>query len=217
MPLTLAIDCSLRRINLGLAGERGLLGERAMDVGRGQAEVLPSAVDSMLTAQGVRLRDLRRIAVTVGPGYYTGIRVGLSYATALAEGLGIRVIPMTTLLAMAFPLLGTGRVVVPIVKARSGAVYVASYAVSAEAVDEVLPPRYLELLKLASTLRVLARPGSELLLAGADALLFEEIISLGYQIIDSAEISGASMLQAAEGIAPVDPADARAVYLRNPD
>lgn len=217
MPLTLAIDCSLRWINLGLGDERGLLGEEALDVGRKQSEALPSAAESFLARHDRLFSDLERIAVTVGPGYYTGIRVGLSYAAALAESLGIHVIPLSTLWAMAAPLLAAGRTIIPVVKARNGAVYAAAYTGTLDAVAVPLPPAYFVLPDFIEILKSLDAPSNEILIAGGDVLVFEEIASSGYPIDSSARTSGSSMLLAGTKIAPIDPANVKAVYLRNPD
>ena len=220
MPLTLAIDCSLRWVNLGLGDGEKLLGEEAMDVGRKQSEVLPIAVESFLVRHDRSLSDLGRIAVMVGPGYYTGIRVGLSYAAALAESLGIQLIPLSTLFAMAFPLLSPNRTVIPVVKARNGAVYAAAYTNSADSPNiaiESLSPVYLELPDFFAILKNLDLPTDNILIAGCDALIFEEIASSGYPVDSSARTDGRSMLLAAVKIDPVDPARVRAIYLRNPD
>ncbi len=96
MPLTLAIDCAMRRINLGLGENAAFLGCESLNSGAKQGDILPVVVDEFVSRLGHRLPDIDRIAVTVGPGYYTGIRVGLSYATALAESLGARVLPWRT-------------------------------------------------------------------------------------------------------------------------
>ena len=220
MPLTLAIDCSLRLVNLGLGDEGCLLGEEGLDVGRKQSEVLPTAVESFLARHGRALPNLGRIAVTVGPGYYTGIRVGLSYATALAESLGIRVIPLNTLFVMAVPLLAPNRTVIPVVKARNGAVYAAAYANCTDspgAIAESLPPAYFDLPDFFEALKKLGVTANETLIAGDDALVFEEIASSGYLLDASAWTDGRSMLLAAAKIDPLDPAKIKAVYLRNPD
>ena len=217
MSLTLAIDCSLRWVNLGLGDESKLLGEEAMDTGRKQSEVLPIAVESFLAQHGYSLSDLDRIAVTVGPGYYTGIRVGLSYAASLAESLGIRVVPLNTLFAMAASLFAPNRTTVPVVKARNGAVYTAAYTGSLDTVVETLPPTYLDLPDFVAALNKFATSTNRILIAGGDALAFEEIASSGYPLDSSARTDGASMLAAAKAVAPIDPVEARAVYLRNPD
>lgn len=214
--MILAIDCSLRWINIGLGNKEGLIGEMSMCVGRGQSKVLPEAAASTLARHNLEFSDIADIAATVGPGYYTGIRVGLAYAAALAESLGIGVIPMTSLFAMAACLADTGLAVAPVIRARSGAVYSAVYSASRGQLSEILAPSYYDLPDFVRELEKLGIPRKDLLIAGADALCFEEIGNLGYTIISAAKPSGAAMIAAAGNIDPADPAKVEAVYLRKP-
>lgn len=69
MSLTLAIDCSMRWLNLGVADCDRIYGEENMNVGNRQSELLPSSAESLLGRFGMSFADLGRIAVTVGPGY----------------------------------------------------------------------------------------------------------------------------------------------------
>src|SRR5271170_7435698 len=62
---------------------------------------LPDAVDEVLAAAGFKLRDLAAIAVGIGPGSFTGLRVGLSYAKGLASALGMAVVGVSSLDAIA--------------------------------------------------------------------------------------------------------------------
>lgn len=78
-----------------------VLAHDAREMSRGQAEVLvPMAVEVMRTA-GVAPKDLRAIAITRGPGAFTGMRIGLAAARAFALALGIPCIGVTTLEAVA--------------------------------------------------------------------------------------------------------------------
>jgi tRNA threonylcarbamoyladenosine biosynthesis protein TsaB len=98
----LAIDTAAPRLQLGL-----LRGEHAdtivEDMARGQAERIFPAIDDLLARAGIGFRDLRRIAVTTGPGSFTGLRIGLSAARGLGLALGIPVIGVPTLLALSLP------------------------------------------------------------------------------------------------------------------
>ena len=67
--LTLAIDCALRRINLGASDGDNLLGELSVDVGMRQSELLPTAVRDFLSMAGKNIGEVEHVAVTVGPGY----------------------------------------------------------------------------------------------------------------------------------------------------
>jgi tRNA threonylcarbamoyl adenosine modification protein YeaZ/ribosomal-protein-alanine acetyltransferase len=66
---------------------------------RGHAEALPPMVARVMANAGISFSDLSRIAVTTGPGTFTGIRVGLSFARALGLARGIKVLGLNTMVA----------------------------------------------------------------------------------------------------------------------
>lgn len=134
----LGIDCSARWTNLGLSQEGKLLGETHYDLGRKQASLLPRLVEVLVETFHFSLKDLSAIAVTTGPGYYTGIRVGLAYACALAEALHCSIVPVPTLLAMVLDLLVPSRTFLPLIKAHRRNFYVAAYSLDSEGKPSVL-------------------------------------------------------------------------------
>jgi tRNA threonylcarbamoyladenosine biosynthesis protein TsaB len=77
---------------LGVAGE---------EIGRGHAERLMDVIDQALGNAGIELAAIERIAVTVGPGSFTGIRVGVSAARGLSLALGVPAVGVSTLAAIA--------------------------------------------------------------------------------------------------------------------
>ena len=93
----LAIDCSLRLTCAALSGG----GSFALDLGRAQAAELPVKVEELLKNSGLSFSDINYIALANGPGYFTGIRVGAAYAAGLAFALGINIIPVNSLEALA--------------------------------------------------------------------------------------------------------------------
>ncbi len=77
------------------------LGTAGADIGRGHAERLMAFVDAALEAAGVDLSAIERIAVTIGPGSFTGIRVGVAAARGLSLALGVPAVGVSTLSAIA--------------------------------------------------------------------------------------------------------------------
>ncbi len=77
------------------------LGTAGADIGRGHAERLMAFVDAALEAAGVELSAIERIAVTIGPGSFTGIRVGVAAARGLSLALGVPAVGVSTLSAIA--------------------------------------------------------------------------------------------------------------------
>lgn len=95
----LAIDTAAPRLQLAL-----LLGDTAdtlvEDMAQGQAERIFPAIDALLVRTRIAYADLTRIAVTTGPGSFTGLRIGLSAARGLGLALDIPVVGIPTLLAL---------------------------------------------------------------------------------------------------------------------
>ncbi|WP_029166188.1 tRNA (adenosine(37)-N6)-threonylcarbamoyltransferase complex dimerization subunit type 1 TsaB [Aminiphilus circumscriptus] len=131
MSLVLGIDCCTRWTSVGCCEDGAPLGDISLDLGRRQSALLPFLVEQLLRNVEATLSDVDLIAVTTGPGAFTGARVGVAYASALAEGLGVRIAPMSTLkvLAMAFPV--PEFLVVPYLRARKGQYYLAAYRFAA--------------------------------------------------------------------------------------
>ena len=99
----LAIDCaaSLCAACVYDASAGIEFGREVLDLGKGHAEHLMAVIDAALKAGGAEYRDLGCIAVSVGPGSFTGLRVGVSTARGLALALKIPAIGVTTLEALA--------------------------------------------------------------------------------------------------------------------
>jgi tRNA threonylcarbamoyl adenosine modification protein YeaZ len=113
--LTLAFDTATGVATSALVRDGEVLGERS---GRA-AEVLADA-DELLRAAGLSPRDLERLAVGVGPGSFTGVRIGLAAARGLALALELPVAGVSTLEALARGAPGA----VPVIDARRGEVFV---------------------------------------------------------------------------------------------
>lgn len=92
---------------------------------RGHAEALAPMVEEAGRALEGGLASLGRIAVTIGPGSFTGIRVGVALARAMALVLGVPVVGVPTLVAFAAPLLSEPRpgIIAAAIDARHGSVY----------------------------------------------------------------------------------------------
>lgn len=103
--LTLAIDCSARFCAVALydAGADRILASASPDIGRGHAEQLPAVLQSVLADAGVDLSRVGRIGVTIGPGSFAGIRVGVAFARGLALALDVTVVGVGSLEAIAIP------------------------------------------------------------------------------------------------------------------
>jgi len=110
---------------------------------RSHGSDLPGALEEVLRIAGLTLRDLAAIAVALGPGSFTGLRIGLSYAKGLAMALGLGLVGVPTLDAMALcavgsPFVRNGVTICPVLDARKGEVYAALYRAGDDAVEKVV-------------------------------------------------------------------------------
>jgi tRNA threonylcarbamoyl adenosine modification protein YeaZ len=92
----LAIDTALDACSVGVAGVAGVV-TRSEVIGRGHAEVLMGLIAAALAEAGLAVSDIARIAVTVGPGSFTGLRIGIAAARGLALVTGAEVVGIGTL------------------------------------------------------------------------------------------------------------------------
>ena len=138
----LVLDCSLRLTGAAVVRCGEVLSRESADLGRRQAAELPLMAERVLAAAGMVFADIGLTAVTSGPGYFTGIRVGAAYAAALAYGLGVRIVPVSSLemLASSHPAFSAGTFseepegeVLAVVYAGRGFVYAASFGSGADA------------------------------------------------------------------------------------
>lgn len=112
--------------------QAGELGRAVHDLGKGHAEHLMSTIDEALAVANTGYADLGLIAVSVGPGSFTGIRVGVAAARGLALALGIPSVGVTTLDAMAEEARRNfaGKGLLAAIDARREQIYVAVFDIS---------------------------------------------------------------------------------------
>jgi tRNA threonylcarbamoyladenosine biosynthesis protein TsaB len=106
----LAIDTTLETCSVAVLLDDALAAHRAEQIGRGHAEALMPMIDTVLAEAGAGYADLDAVAVTTGPGSFTGQRVGLSAARGIGLARSIPVKGVTTLGAMAYGLIADGLV-----------------------------------------------------------------------------------------------------------
>ncbi len=93
----LAIESATAAAAVALADETGALGAIELRAGRRHVELVHVALRSLLDMAGVEIGDVRAVAVDVGPGLFTGIRVGVAAAMGFAMALGVPVLGMSSL------------------------------------------------------------------------------------------------------------------------
>lgn len=130
MPLTLAFDTATEYATSALVDDGELLGERVS-----RASALLADIDALVRQAGAHPRDVAGLAVGIGPGSFTGIRIGLAVARGLALALDIPTAGVSTLAALAAGAPGS----VPVIDARRREIFVPGPRAVAPAALEVEP------------------------------------------------------------------------------
>ena len=123
----LALETSTLAGSAALLEGGRIVGESLLDVALTHSERLMAMVDRLIQDSGWRAADLEALAVSTGPGSFTGLRVGIATAKGLALALGVPVAPVPTLDALAWNLPFADALVCPLLDARKGEVYLALY------------------------------------------------------------------------------------------
>lgn len=140
MALLLCIDTSTTHASVALAKDGVLIGIKANQNQRDHASFLQPAIHSLLQEANQTLKDLAAIAVTSGPGSYTGLRVGFASAKGLAYALDIPLIGIDTTLVMSAAALHNlknekATLLCPMIDARRMEVFTAIYSTELEPVS----------------------------------------------------------------------------------
>jgi len=120
----LGLETSGRLTGAALALGGRLLGETAVDIAVGRDELLLALAEELLRRHGLRVQDLARVGVSLGPGSFTGIRVGVAAAQALCLGAGLPLVGVPSHQAMAYPFAGLEVTTVLLTGLRKGQVFV---------------------------------------------------------------------------------------------
>lgn len=132
--LILAISTSSKNCSAAVFTDRGSF-IREDSTNTSHSAKLMGLIEQALDAAGVSKRDIETIAVDIGPGSFTGVRIGVSCANAMAYALGVPLIPVCSLDAM-IPSFGAEGVFAALIDCRNGN----CYAEVAENGAVILPP-----------------------------------------------------------------------------
>ena len=159
----LAIDTASSVSSVAVASEGKLQAEVTVEAGRTHSETLLSHIEGALSFAGVERSALRGVAVSIGPGSFTGLRIGLATAKAIAYGLGIPLVGVSTLaaFALAFPVPDVHTLV--LMDAQKGNAYAGLYEWRDGSLHEVRPVR---VAPLAEAIAEAADMGKPVLLTG---------------------------------------------------
>ena len=125
--LILGITTSTMQVGCAIGGHEGVLAQVHSSRGKRHAESLTPSIDFLRRQARVDLDEIGCVAVDLGPGLFTGLRVGIAAAKAMAHALRVPMIGVASLDLVAFPVRWSSRLVVAAIDARRGELFTASY------------------------------------------------------------------------------------------
>ena len=216
MVRVLAIDTALGACSACIwqAGDAAPLASESLEMERGHAEALLPLIDRVSAQVEGGFEALDRIAVTVGPGSYTGLRVGISAARGIGLAAGIPVVGVATLSAFLAPLMANERrgLFTAAIDAKHGHIYIQAIAPGGRT---IIAP---SLMSYRDAIRMLGS-GPILVSGSAAAMLAAEARAQGVE----ARVSDVAMAPDISWVARLgalaDPTQAlpKPLYLREPD
>ncbi len=220
--LILGIESATNQVGCAIGGHEGVLASTHSARGKQHAEMLAPQIDFVRQQARISLDEISVVAVDLGPGLYTGLRVGITTAISMAFGLGVPMIGVTSLDLVAFPVRFTSKLIMATLDARRGEVFYAFYRQVPGGIQRLGEQKVGTPEQAASELQA---QGSDALLVGDGAIKYEAIFrqdrrtEIGEQGL--AYPSAASLVQLAHAQAMreefVQPWDLKPVYLRLPD
>lgn len=138
------IETSTSLCSVALLEDGQITASRRSDIPRAHASMTAPFVKEVLDERGLRVQDCSAVCLSMGPGSYTGLRVGSSTAKGLCFGAGIPLLAVGTLDVLVAQALQEGlpegcKYIVPMIDARRMEVYTATYTADGQPVTEVSP------------------------------------------------------------------------------
>ena len=136
----LGLDSATWTASVGVVDGEQILAERSTPATTSHAVSLVGLIDATLADAGLGIGDLDLMAVSIGPGSFTGLRIGLSVAKGLSLATGVPLVAVPTLEALARVARGRSGVICAALDARKGEVYMAAFRDEGETMETVIAP-----------------------------------------------------------------------------
>jgi tRNA threonylcarbamoyladenosine biosynthesis protein TsaB len=217
----LGIETSTKTGGAAVVTEDGVVAHYSLNIEVTYSERLMSTIDRVIKDAGLDLPAIDGFAVSIGPGSFTGLRVGLSTVKGLAFATGKPVAAVPTLRALAWNLPYSAYPVCPMLDARKNQVYAALYRYEGPALAQVMEETAISLEELAGRI-----PGPTVFIGEASRLYRAEIRkALGERALfappSSCSPSAASVaeigLSMIKSGGAVDPDSLTPMYIRRPE
>lgn len=213
--MILGIDSSAISAGCALVENGKIIAEEFLNTHHTHSETLLPMVKSMLQSAGVELSDVERIAVTLGPGSFTGLRIGIAAVKGLCMGAKKPCVGVSTLETIAYNFVGIDGIICACMDARCKQVYNALFRSENGVITRMCEDRAITLEDLSGELSSL---DCKIILAGDGAEITNEFTERKFSLAPPALRfqRGSGVCFAAEKLPDIKPEALMPAYLRLP-
>lgn len=219
----LSLETSAQTASAAINADGRILAEMNITAGLTHSQTLIPAVNALLATARLSLSDMDLLAVSHGPGSFTGIRIGIGAVKGMAQGLGKPCLGISTLEGIANNFRGLPGIVCPVMDARCKQVYTALFEGKEGGMERLWPDDAISITDLGEKLQTLGKP---VVLAGDGAeLCYKELSQtvpgltlapIQMRLQRAACVGFAAEKALSDGVLPISPAELMPVYLRLP-
>lgn len=156
--IILAFDSTAKAASVAVSDGEELLALYNIDNGLTQSELLLPMAENILKSLKLTFDDVDLLACAVGPGSFTGVRIGVALVKGIAFGKNIPCVSVSTLDELAENLVGLEGIIVPVMDARRQQVYTATYRGKDGVLEKQTPDRAIAISELAEELKEYSEP-----------------------------------------------------------
>lgn len=169
----LGIDSSGLTASAAVLIEDTLAAEFTVNNKQTHSQTLLPMIEQVISMAGIERKEIDAIAVAAGPGSFTGLRIGASTAKGLAYALAKPVVPVPTLEGLAYRLVGTDRVICPMMDARRNQVYTGLYQMQEKKLSVLVDQEAADILEIIAAVN---ETGEKVIFLGDGVPVHEEVI-----------------------------------------
>ena len=184
--LVLGVETSTPQASVAIGSEQGVMSSALVSRGSSHNEFLLPAIRFCLEQSGLGFRNIQGVAVSLGPGLFTGMRVGVATAKALAQALSVPVVGMASLDVLAYEVRYSRKAICAVLDARRNEVFHSFYRASPGGIQRMTSYQVDRPQRLAVSLA--AQP-DEVLVVGNGALLYRDMFEVLGPIAEVATMS----------------------------
>ncbi len=170
----LGFDTSTKAASVALLKDDVLVGEIVINDKRTHSQKLMPMLESLFKLANVTADDIDLLAVCIGPGSFTGLRIAMASVKAMAHAKDLKVVAVDSLESLAFNMLGVDKKIIAILDAQGSKVYTASYKTQE---NELKKLEEIEVLDIDELLERIDRDGEEVILLGEAVHKYRDKIS----------------------------------------